>query len=79
MIKEIKLPVGTQLNFLDAGKPDIVKYKAIVTPQEMFPGFKKGYSAFDVKIVSVKDDTYLDAVQVCENQEQIQSLYPANT
>ena len=46
MTKEIKLPVATQLNFFDTSKPDIAKYKAIVTPQEMFPGFQKGYSAF---------------------------------
>ena len=45
-MNEIKLPVATQLSFDDLGAPTMVKYKAITTPRETFPNFKKGYSAF---------------------------------
>ena len=46
MTEQIKLPVPTQLNFFDTPKAKSGKYKGIVTPQEMFPNFKKGYSVF---------------------------------
>ena len=49
-MNEIKLPVATQLNFFDIVKPTMAKYKAITTPREMFPNFKKGYSPYGFEL-----------------------------
>jgi hypothetical protein len=47
MREQIELPIkNTQLSFEHLAAPEMAIYKGKITPREMFPNFKKGYSAF---------------------------------